>query len=255
MVAQVHIGTAGWSIPRLAAESFQDGGSVLERYATRFRAVEINSSFYRPHRRTTYERWAAATPDGFRFAVKVPRQVTHDQRLADTAELLFSFHEQVQGLGEKLGPLLIQLPPSLAFDADAAARFFATWRDLFDGPTVCEPRHPSWLAEDAGKLLTRACVARAAVDPAPDLRAATPGGFGGLAYFRLHGSPVIYESAYGDQRLGVLAQTLADSAQARPTWCVFDNTKFGAATTDALALMGRLERATGRPPRSRSALG
>jgi uncharacterized protein YecE (DUF72 family) len=255
MIAQVHIGTAGWSIPRLAVDSFRDGGSVLERYATRFSAVEINSSFHRPHRRATYERWAAATPDGFRFAVKVPRQVTHDQRLASPGELLFSFREQIQGLGDKLGPLLIQLPPSLAFDADIAASFFAVWRDLFDGPTVCEPRHPSWLSAEADGRLIEAGVARAAADPATDDRAAAPGGFGGLAYFRLHGSPVMYASAYGDERLAALAQAVMDKAQSRPTWCVFDNTKFGAATTDALALMGRMEEARGRPRRSRSALG
>src|SRR3954449_13476072 len=104
------IGTAGWSIPKEHAAPFPPTRSHLERYGAVFNAVEINSSFYRPHRRATYERWAASVRDGFRFAVKMPKAITHERRLRDAGELLNRFLSEVAGLGPKLGPLLVQLP-------------------------------------------------------------------------------------------------------------------------------------------------
>ena len=115
-MAPPRIGTAGWSVP----SGFGDGGSQLQRYAARFSCVEINSSFYRPHRPQTYARWAASVPAGFRFAVKAPRTITHDARLREPRALLQPFLEEIGALGATLGPLLIQLPPSLAFDAALA---------------------------------------------------------------------------------------------------------------------------------------
>src|SRR5581483_5485928 len=103
------IGTAGWAVTErpVAAEA----GSHLERYARKLNAVEINSSFHRPHRTSTYARWAAATPADFRFAVKLPKAMTHERNLKDCGALLDRFMAEVAGLGEKLGVLLVQLPP------------------------------------------------------------------------------------------------------------------------------------------------
>src|SRR5665213_494195 len=112
----VFIGTAGWSIPTKYAAAFPNTGSHLDRYGTRLKAVEINSSFYRPHQRTTYERWAASVPADFRFSVKLPRSITPNQRLTDCDDLLARFVEESAGLGAKLGVILVQLPPSLAYD-------------------------------------------------------------------------------------------------------------------------------------------
>ncbi len=111
----VRVGTAAWSIPKLHAQAFPEEGSHLERYGAVLNAVEINSSFYRPHQRSTYERWAGTVPDAFRFAVKVPKAITHERRLADTDALLDRFLSEVSGLGKRLGPLLVQLPPKLSF--------------------------------------------------------------------------------------------------------------------------------------------
>src|SRR5689334_1508643 len=97
----VRIGTAGWSIPKQHAAPFPSEGTHLERYSAIFNAVEINSSFYRPHRTATYERWAASVPEDFRFAVKVPKSVTHVRRLKDTDDLLNQFVSEVGGLGPK----------------------------------------------------------------------------------------------------------------------------------------------------------
>src|SRR5687768_16375503 len=114
MVA-VRIGCAGWSLPRDSWPQFPETGTHLQRYAQRLNAVEINSSFYRPHQPATYERWAASVPAGFRFSVKVPKTITHESRLRSCDALLASFLAQATGLGDKLGCLLVQLPPSLAF--------------------------------------------------------------------------------------------------------------------------------------------
>ena len=116
MPAQPHstiVGTAGWSIPRQHAEEFPDGASALERYATRFAGAEINSTFYRSHRHDTYRRWGATVPDGFRFAVKVPKAITHEKRLVGAEGDFAKFVSEISNLGSTLGPVLLQLPPKL----------------------------------------------------------------------------------------------------------------------------------------------
>ncbi len=226
----IRIGTAGWSFPRDL--DFPVEGTGLERYAARFDGVEINSSFYRPHQRKTYERWAATTPADFRFAVKVPQAITHERRLVGVDDLLARFLDETDGLGAKRGPLLVQLPPSLRFEAERVGAFLDTWRGQTDAPTVLEPRHASWFAAEPEAMLADFQVARVAADPAVVSQAAEPGGWSGLVYRRWHGSPTIYESAYTPEALAALATRLIDEPE---TWCIFDNTKFGAATRDALS--------------------
>ena len=225
------IGTAGWSVPAAVRDRFPEGVSLLARYAQRLGLVEINSSFYRPHQRKTYERWAASTPADFRFAVKTPREITHARRLVEVAEPLDRFLNEIAGLDEKLGPVLIQLPPSLGFEPPVAAAFMTVWRKRFDGLTALEPRHASWFAPDAEELLITHQVARVAADPTVVPAAGKPGGWDGFQYHRLHGSPDLYASAYDADALAVLAADLPTSA-----WVIFDNTKFGAATENALQL-------------------
>lgn len=234
----IRIGTAGWSFPRDI--DFPPGNSVLERYARRFDSVEVNSSFYRPHQRKTYERWAATTPAGFRFAVKVPQAITHERRLVAVEDLLTRFLEETEGLGAKRGPLLIQLPPSLRFEVERVGAFLTTWRDRTTAPTVLEPRHASWFEDGPEQLLADFQIARVAADPAVVPRAAEPGGWGGLVYRRWHGSPMIYESAYPPAATGALAARLVAEARSSETWCIFDNTKLGAATRDGLVLKSLL---------------
>lgn len=235
------IGTAGWSIPKQQAGALPGEDSHLERYARRLPAAEINSSFYRPHRPATYGRWAASVPPGFRFSAKVPREVTHTRRLVDVAEPLERFLGEVEALGAALGPLLVQLPPSLRYDQAVAARFFGGFRESFAGQLACEPRHASWFDDAADALLDSHRVARVAADPAVVPRAALPGGWQGLLYIRLHGSPTIYHSAYPPETIRTTAQRLRDApAQAEDRWCIFDNTALGEATGQALDLLQQL---------------
>jgi uncharacterized protein YecE (DUF72 family) len=233
---RVYIGCAGWTIARQHADRFPVVGSHLHRYAARFYGVEINSSFYRPHRPATYARWAASVPAAFRFAAKLPREITHKRRLADVGDLLARFLSEVEELDGKLGSLLVQLPPRLPYDLATAEAFFTALRDRFPGCVACEPRHPSWFTPVADQLLTRFHIGRVAADPAVVPAAATPGGWRGLVYYRLHGSPQTYYSAYSRNELTSVAERLIQSAASAGTWCVFDNTALGHATADALTV-------------------
>ena len=235
----IRIGTAGWTIPARFRQLFPELGSGLERYAARFKSAEINSTFHRSHKPQTYARWAAVVPDGFRFAVKLPKEITHKRRLVDCADLLDRFLEEVSLLDAKLGPLLIQLPPSLAFNEAIADAFLHLLRARFAGALACEPRHPTWFETKANRLLSIYAVARVAADPARVPEAALPAGSGDLVYFRLHGSPQMYRSAYESPFLTALAHRL-NGTRAADVWCIFDNTASGAALGDALALQDLL---------------
>lgn len=242
------IGTAGWSIPTAFRHSFPDGGTALERYAAAFPCVEVNSSFYKPHRRSTWERWAAAVPDRFRFAAKLPKEISHLRGLVDATDALDRFLEEAGGLGNKLAVILLQLPPSFAFDADVVSAFLAAASSRTSARIVCEPRHPSWFSQDVDELLDALAVPRVAADPANVPAAGQPGGWRGLSYRRLHGSPVMYRSAYGAERLRSYADAIAaDIAAGRTSWCMFDNTAASAALGDALALARSLERGATPP--------
>lgn len=233
----VRVACAGWTLPKEHKPLFPEEGPHLGRFASVFSGVEINSSFHRRHRESTYRRWAQTVPDDFRFAVKVSKEITHETRLR-LPPLLDAFLPGPLQLGEKLGPLLVQLPPSLAFDRDVADAFFAELRERFEGHVVCEPRHASWFTDEVETVLESHVVARVAADPAPAAGAGRPGAWRGVTYFRLHGSPRMYYSAYDEDFLAGLAAHLAD--ESGETWCVFDNTARGAAIPNALRMMDLL---------------
>jgi uncharacterized protein YecE (DUF72 family) len=233
------IGTAGWTIPASVADSFPSEGTSLERYSQRLECAEINSSFHRSHRADTWRRWASSVPESFRFAAKLSKEITHKRKLTDFEEPLAAALAEMEGLGDRLEILLVQLPPSLAFEPALAEAFFTSLRARWDRQIVCEPRHASWFETDADSLLEDRRVARVAADPAKVPAAAEPGGWRGLAYYRLHGSPVMYRSSYDDGRLEAYARQMADGPA--PAWCVFDNTASSAATGDALKLQRLLD--------------
>jgi uncharacterized protein YecE (DUF72 family) len=242
---KVFVGTAGWTVPKQHLALFSNVAEVpkpshLDRYTRRFSCTEINSSFHRPHRRATWERWAETTPDGFRFAVKAPKAITHTARLVNTGGGLLDFFNAVHGLGEKLGPVLVQLPPKLAFDEGVAHEFFTTVRELHSGAVVLEPRHPSWFTATADRLLHSFEIARVAADPPKGSKlAASPGGWPAPVYWRLHGSPRTYYSEYDKHWLEAFAKQLQmaeNMSLNRETWVIFDNTALGHATANAISL-------------------
>jgi uncharacterized protein YecE (DUF72 family) len=236
MAGLIFVGTAGWSIPRASTHRCPGDGTHLQRYSHTFRCAEINSSFHRPHAAATYAKWAKSTPGNFRFAVKLPRTITHDQRLRRSRVPLERFLDEVSGLGRKLGPLLVQLPPSLDFNGRVVGRFFELLRRYHDGAVVCEPRHETWFSPRAEALLIRFKVARVAADPPPAPGADSFGGWTELVYYRLHGAPRKYWSRYASDYLGALGRAMRSTSRAADVWCVFDNTASGAALENAWEL-------------------
>ena len=235
MLKDIRIGCAGWSIDRQSAPQFPGEGSHLQRYGSILNAAEINSSFYKPHQASTYERWADSVPENFRFSVKLPRTISHQQKLADVEDLLARFAAEAGSLGSKLGCVLVQLPPSLALRLEVAEDFFSRLKNSFGCMIACEARHGSWFADEATELLQRHAITRVIADPP----AGQPGTYvptTDLVYARLHGSPRIYYSPYTDEYLDQVAAYLKD----REGWCIFDNTASGAALPNALTLMSKL---------------
>ncbi len=206
--------------------------------------AEIDSSFYRHHKNETYSRWAASVGKNFRFSVKMPRELTHEGRLVcEKHAVLDRFLLEVAGLGRKLGVLLAQLPPGLVFDRADVMRYFRRLRRAVPDAValVCEPRHASWGKEEVQLLRGKLGVSRAAVDPPRWGLDSSPGGYGGLAYFRMHGSPRIYYSDYEAARLADLALHLKQAAHASDqVWCIFDNTAHGHAIGNALSIQRAL---------------
>jgi uncharacterized protein YecE (DUF72 family) len=235
------IGTAGWSVSSIQAQRCQNMGSHLERYAAMMNCVEVNSSFYRPHQRKTWERWALATPHDFKFAVKVPKAITHFAKLQHCNDLLAQFLDQTAGLGEKLGPVLLQLAPGHAFDLSVVQHFLGTLREMHRGPVALEPRNVSWFTPEADRTLCEFNIARVVADPPKGSPlAARPGGATALRYYRLHGAPRVYWSGYDAAQIEIRAEQLREP-ESTESWVIFDNTAAGEALKNALELKTLME--------------
>ncbi len=231
----IYIGTAGWAISKEYKDQFGDGESVLERYSTRLNCVEINSSFYKTHKASTYERWARTVPEGFKFSVKLWKKFTHEQRFDVAPSELLEVLDPILHLEDRLGCLLVQLPPSFSFLEERSKQFFSLIRKVYHGPITCEPRHASWKTTSALHTLRAFRISLVHADPDPigtDVHILQENEF---YYLRLHGSPEIYKSAYDQQELLNYVRLL--SSMKKTCWCVFDNTTFGYATLNALQLL------------------
>jgi uncharacterized protein YecE (DUF72 family) len=233
---RIRVGLAGWSNPPAQRLERAPGQTHLSYYAAHFSCVEINSSFYRPHRHATYARWRDETPATFRFSVKMPRTITHESHLKHCATEIARFYEEIAGLQPKLAAVLVQLPPSLEFNRRTVRTFFNSLPRFRGTKVVCEPRHPSWFKSAAEEALREARVSRVAADPARCPGAERPGGLRRFAYFRWHGTPHLYYSKYSQAQLAAFGAAVSRT-RATETWCVFDNTARHAAWDDALQFM------------------
>ena len=167
----------------------------------------------------------------------------------DTGGPLLEFFNAANGLGKKLGPVLVQLPPKLAYDAGLAQEFLTTLRELHPGSIVLEPRHVSWFTPTVDQLLRSFEVTRVAADPPKGSELARqPGGWPGLRYWRLHGSPRAYYSDYEEDWLQQFAEQIRSpggGSMNPETWVIFDNTALGHAVRNAIRLAELLQE--GRP--------
>jgi uncharacterized protein YecE (DUF72 family) len=234
---EIYIGTAAWNLPKVFADPFGSEGTHLQRYARLLNGVEINTSFYRDHKPASYKKWAESVPEGFRFSVKLSKLFTHTQRLQVEEEALRAVLDGIGQLGNKLGALLVQLPPSLSLDESVARDFFTKLRRHYVGPVAFEPRHKTWLTHQGLKVMRDFSLSKVFADPEPCPLSLDEAPLAEMIYFRLHGSPEIYKSNYEKAYLNkVYATILRLQPRLGSAWCIFDNTTFGFATMNALEL-------------------
>ncbi len=230
----IRIGTSGWTYKHWQGIFYPSGLSNskwLEFYSEHFDTVELNASFYRLPKRETFEKWKARTPDGFLWSVKASKFITHTRRLEDPAEPLGRLYGVTAGLGEKLGVILFQLPPSLTYD-ERMLRNFCKKLD----PRVrhaIEIRHQSWIDDQAFSLLTEFNIALCVADTAgryPSCEVITAD----FGYIRLHGSQKLYASEYSEVELRNWAEKV--HIWNKDTFIYFDNDYEGYAVNNARRL-------------------
>jgi uncharacterized protein YecE (DUF72 family) len=239
-VSKIRVGCSGWVYKHWRGLFYPEG--LPQRYAEEFDTVEINASFYRLPLATTFEGWREKAPPGFRYAVKVNRFITHMKKLLDCEEAADQFIALARPLGDKLGPLLYQLPPSLHKNLQRLDAFLA--RLPSDIEQVVEFRHKSWYDEEVLALLDRHGIGfvchdlRGLISP----RWAS----GRTAYVRFHGSSGRYHGRYSDEALLGWSDWLIEQARSgKSCWCYFNNDIHGHAIEDARTLksmVGQLRR-------------
>lgn len=211
----------------------------FDHYAAEFDTVEINASFYRQPLPSTFENWRDKAPEGFRYAVKVNRFITHNKKLLDCAEPLERFVALARPLGRSLGPLLYQLPPGLRRNDERLAAFLE--RLPPDLEHVVEFRHASWYDEEVLALLDRYGAGFVAHDLAGLISPRWASGR--TAYVRFHGTGGKYWGRYSDEQMAEWAAwLLSQSADGRSAWAYFNNDIHGHALEDARTLKAALAR-------------
>jgi uncharacterized protein YecE (DUF72 family) len=238
--APIHIGTSGWHYGHWRGPFYPDelgAEGFLAYYAERFHTVEINNSFYQLPSESTLGKWRDAVPQGFVFAVKGSRFITHMKKLKDPALSLAPFLERMAGLGEKLGPILFQLPPRWRFNGARLAGFLAALPGAYR--YTLELRDQSWINDDALDLLARHGAAFCIYELAGYLSPLEV--TADFVYIRLHGPGGPYQGQYDDATLAGWAGAMAAwSREGREVFCYFDNDEAGYATQDALRLQDLL---------------
>jgi uncharacterized protein YecE (DUF72 family) len=247
------VGTSGWQYRDWRGDFYPAGVPVsrwLEFYADRFPAVENDGTFYRLAARTTFEQWRARTPPGFVMAIKASRYLTHVRRLSEPAEPVSRLMTAAAGLADRLGPVLLQLPPTLKANPaalanclDEFARQFDRYPDLGSRRVCVEFRHPSWLTDEVQSILTRHNAAlcwsdRGARPLGPLWRTADWG------YVRFHEGAAQPWPRYGRQSLQSWMRRVADAFPLKAdVFAFFNNDQNCAAPADASALAAIAEKA------------
>ena len=241
----VFVGTSGWNYADWKGPFYPENlprTKWLEYSARNLWTIEVNATFYHEMKESTYKKWRESTPPGFCLAVKASRFITHIRRLRDVEEPLKRFLGSVSALGDKLGPVLFQLPPSLAFDAATLEEFGtalhnATQSSDYSLPAgtryVIEPRHASWMEDEALACLRRLGIGFCISDTGgryPYREAVTSD----FAYIRLHGPTTLYASSYSDAQLKAWATRIASLNT--DVYIYFDNSFKAYAPHNALEL-------------------
>jgi uncharacterized protein YecE (DUF72 family) len=245
----VHIGTSGWQYRDWRGTFYPKGvpqRDWLRHYAARFATVELNNSFYRLPERSSFERWREVTPDDFVVAVKMSRFLTHVRRLRDPGPPVELFLERARGLGDKLGPVLLQLPPQLQADPERLADTLDRFPD--DVRVAVEPRHDSWFDDRVRALLedrrAALCLADSPRRRTPAWRTADWG------FVRFHEGRAAPHPCYGDRALTTWVERIASLwSPGADVYCYFNNDTRACAVRDAVTFAGLATRAGLRPTR------
>ncbi|GGH04808.1 DUF72 domain-containing protein [Mucilaginibacter phyllosphaerae] len=189
-------------------------------YCRHFSTLELNVTFYRFPQVAFLQNWYAKSPPEFRFAVKAPRAITHYKKFNDTADLLNSFYDTINnGLKNKLGPVLFQIPPNYNYTEEKLEKIIKALNPVFSN--VLEPRHPSWWQEDVYQKLAEHGIAFCGMShpTLPDeVISNTP-----VVYYRFHGVPDLYRSCYTEVYLQNIADTLIANPKIKQAWLYFNN--------------------------------
>jgi uncharacterized protein YecE (DUF72 family) len=233
---QIRIGCSGWVYKHWRGVLYEEGLAQtrwFERYATEFDTVEINNSFYRLPKPETFDKWRKQAPPGFCYAVKANRYLTQAKKLKDCEEPLERMMRAVEHLGDRLGPMLYQLPPSLRINLERLENFLRILpRDV---TSVFEFRNTDWYRPETYALLDRYGASLCIHD--------MPGAasericVGSIAYVRFHGGEGKYWGRYSDERLLSWTDWVVETAKSgQSVWCYFNNDIHGHAIDDARTL-------------------
>ena len=236
----VHIGTSGWNYDHWKDVFYPSDLSSpdwLRFYGERFHSVEINNSFYNLPEKKTFEKWKEDTPEGFIFSVKASRYITHMKKLKDPVDAVKRFMDRVDALGEKLGPLLFQLPPRWRCNPERLDSFLELLprNHLYS----FEFRDESWFREEVYEILRKRgaalCIYHLSGFISPRELTAD------FAYVRLHGPGDAYEGTYSTETLAGWAGALSSwRRQGKPVYVYFDNDQRGYAVHNGLELQDML---------------
>ncbi|MCL4499032.1 MAG: DUF72 domain-containing protein [Chloroflexi bacterium] len=233
---QIYIGTSGWSYDwwrEIFYPSDLPKTRWLSFYASRFRTVEVNNSFYRLPSRTVFEKWSRSVGDGFLFAVKASRYITHTKKLKEPVEPWSRLLEATSGLGNKLGPILFEFQPSWRKNYERLADFLKILPEGLD--YAFEFRHPSWFARDTYDLLAGKGASLVIADSPrfPRVFEETSD----LIFVRFHGGRLLYGSEYSDRELAWWARFMLDAERrGKRIFAYFNNDAFGFAPKNAAQL-------------------
>jgi uncharacterized protein YecE (DUF72 family) len=240
----VRIGTSGWHYKHWVGNFYPvrlPGSKMLTHYYGHFDTVEINNSFYMLPKIETLRAWRDATPKNFEFAIKASRFLTHNKKLKDPQNALDNFLPRAEALGEKLGPILFQLPPKWRLNLDRLAEFLDALPSYHR--YTFEFREPSWLNDKVYDLLHRHnaafCIYELAGFHSPIETTAD------WTYVRLHGPGGKYQGSYSDRTLREWAKRIEQwSGKLKSCYVYFDNDQGGFAAQNALKLKKLVQQIT-----------
>jgi len=211
----------------------------FEYYSEQFNTLELNVTFYRFPQKTFLQNWYKTSPDHFVFAVKVPRLITHYKHFRDTGRMLGDFYKTSrEGLLDKLGPVLFQLPPQAVFTPDSLQRIIQQVDSSF--MNVIEFRHPSWWTKEVFDTLSAKNISFCSISypGLPDEVFIN----NHVVYYRFHGVPQLYKSEYNSKQLQKVAKAISENRKVKEAYIYFNNTASGAAINNALYLKNYFEK-------------